>query len=414
MAHLLVVELPGGNDFDVIETALGLGHRVTFVTGDLAHYRRRAEVSAWLDRTHAIVEVPGFDYALLEELVLAIHAETPIEALLCLIDIRMVEASRLARRLSLHFLNPDSAARLRDKFSVRQRLLERGIPQPRFALATSDDELRAAVDEIGLPVLVKPSDGYGSQNIVVFRSSDDLIPLFVPFEDYLPSRTDYGLGVQANDRLLVERFIEGVVIGCDTFSRDGEHRFLGINEKRFFPLPSFAIEGGCFPSENFDEAAVRDYVFRVLDALDFDCGAAHTELLVSPEGIWLVEVNARLVGAQIPRLLGYALDRSLHAELIKLHLGLPLDLPERPSQFAVSRWIVAESAGIIESIELPETDDKRIRCVALFKRPGDPVRPPIENADRIGYVMTVGATRQEAERIAEEFVRAAKVTIVPG
>ena len=36
VAHLLLLEAPGGNDFTVLEDAVGMGHQVTFFTGDLA------------------------------------------------------------------------------------------------------------------------------------------------------------------------------------------------------------------------------------------------------------------------------------------------------------------------------------------------------------------------------------------
>jgi hypothetical protein len=40
----------------------------------------------------------------------------------------------------------------------------------------------------------------------------------------------------------------------------------------------------------------------------------------------------------------------------------------------------------------------------MLKQAGDPVRPPMENADRIGYVMSCATTRQEAEAAAEDFI----------
>lgn len=84
---------------------------------------------------------------------------------------------------------------------------------------------------------------------------------------------------------------------------------------------------------------IRAYVCQILDLLQFDWGAADTELLMTEHGPYLVAVNPRLVGAQIPHLLAYAFDRSIYADLIDLHLGLPLTaLRElKPRWFSVSR-----------------------------------------------------------------------------
>jgi biotin carboxylase len=414
MSHILLIELPGGDDTDIVDAALSLGHELTFLTGDLQHYQNKTDVMTKISMACDIVEVRPFDYSAVEQKVLEIHSAKPIDALLCLVDIRMIEASRLAARLALRFLNPDSAALLRDKFSVRNRLRAHGIRQPRYDLATSNADLRSAVAAIGLPAVIKPSDGYGSQNIVVLRDENDLHPLLTPLDDFLPQRLDYGLGVQANDRLLVEHFIEGTIVGCDTITIGGRHHLLGINEKEFFPPPSFAIRGSCFPSGQFDKDPIRDYVFEVLNAVGFDWGMAHVELILTRDGPMLVEVNPRLVGAKIPRLLNLVFDRSIHADLIALHLGNMQAADFTPAHFAVSRWFVASQCGVLKKMTLPTSHDSRIRHIEIIKKEGEHIRPPFHNGDRIGYVMVTADDRASAESIAEAFIRDVAMEVATG
>jgi biotin carboxylase len=405
MAHLLIVELPGGNDTDIVRAALDRGDEFTFLSTRLDHYRQQPQVNTMLAFAREQIDVTSFDYAEVECRVLAVHARHKIDAVLCLIDSHMTTAAQLASKLGLRHLNTASASLMRDKFNVRCRLAERGIAQPSFELATSNDALKAAVERLGLPVLIKPADGYGSQNIVVLRYPEDLDPLLSPLDDLLPCHTDYGLGVRANDRLVVERFMTGTVIGCDTLTVNGHHQLLGIHAKLFFEAPSFAIRGGCFTPNRPEFEAIERYLFSVLDAVEFDWGAAHTELLLTAEGPRVIEINPRLVGAKIPRLVGYALDRSMHADLIALHVG---DRPHihtpNSSMVAVTRWIIADRPGTLDHVQLPEWHDDRIRCIELLKKPGDPVRRPIENADRIGYVMVCAPTSSEAEQLADCFV----------
>jgi biotin carboxylase len=414
MAHLLLLEVPGGNDFDLFEAALAQGHQVTFFTADSAYYEKNGTLKQYLGLAKRIVGIKPFDYHEFEKQAIEIHHKDPFDALLCLIDTRIPEAAKLAERVNLRFLNPESAAAMRDKFTVRTILAENGIRQPEFALATNNRQLRTAVESMGFPVLVKPCDGYGSQNIAIFLSEDDLNPLLDPLDNYLPCHTDYGFGVIANDRLLVERYISGQLVGCDTLTRNGKHVMLGINEKLMYPPPSCAIKGSCFPSDRYETDNIQAYVFSVLDALGFNDGVTHTEILLSPEqGPLLVEVNPRLVGAKIPRLLNLALGRSIHEDVIDLHLGKPLsELPyQAPCGFAVSRWIVTEAAGTLEEVIIPPTSDPGIRHVEILKRPGDPVSYPYQNGDRIGYVMTLGNTREQAEQLADDYVSQVQVKV---
>ena len=406
MAHLLIIDLPGGNDSDILQAAIQRGDSFVFATSDLALYRHQPSVNAFLDQAFGVIEIKDFAYPALEQAVLDSHGQKPIEALLCLIDIRLLEAAKLARTLGVDFLNVDSAILLRDKFLVRQRLAQRGIAQPAFALATTTQEIKDAVARLGLPVLIKPADGYGSQNVVVLQTPEDLDPLQSPVEIMLPSRADYGLGVKANDRLLVERFMTGTFIGVDTFTLNGQHHFLGVNIKRMFPPPSFAIEGGCFFPRVNEHAQLEQYVFSMLDAVGFDCGATHIELILTQAGPQLVEINPRLVGAKIARLVGFALNRSIHADLIDIHLGVwpkGLDAPH-PQQVAVSRWFTSPVAGTIESVTPPTWTDPNIKCVEILRQVGDSVMPAFENAARIGYVMTCGKDQSQAEVLAERYI----------
>jgi len=414
MAHLLLLDVPGGNDFTVLEDAVRLGHEVTFYTSDLEHYRRQGEVTqACLALAREIIEIKSFDYPTFERSAVAMHQTRPFDAILCLIDIRLIEASRIAEKLGLRFLNPSTAKVMRDKFSVRETLAAHGVRQPRFALAQTLDELRHAVAEVGYPVLIKPSDGYASQNVSVLFSEQDLSALVDAFAESHLRPTDYGLGVQANNRFSVEQYIRGHMIGCDVFTDDHSRLFLGINDKLMFPPPSFAMRGSCFPSDRYDVATIRNYAFEILDAVNFNFGAAHIEMIVADDGPYLVEVNPRLVSAQIPYQMGYAFERSLYTDLINLHLGIPIaDFGEIvPRWFSAIRWITASRPGVLETVRLPEQADALVRRVVLFKKQGDLVHPPINNGDRIGYVIAVGLTQESAEQLADKYVQDAVVEL---
>lgn len=414
MSHLLIIDLPGGNDCDILQAAVDRGDSFVFLTSDLELYLSQPKVKILLDQAHELIEVKSFAFDEVLKAVLSTHREMPIQAVLCLIEIRLLEASKIASALRLGYLNLESAVLLRDKYSVRARLAQHGIAQPPFELATTTQEIKDAVARLGLPILIKPADGYGSQNVVVLQTELDLDPLVSPIEIMLPSKADYGLGVMANDRLLVERYMQGSFIGVDTFSLRGKHRFLGINVKKMFPPPSFAIEGGCFTPRTQQHAELEQYVFSILDAVGFDCGATHIELMLTNEGPRLIEINPRLVGAKIARLVGFAMNRSIHSDLIDIHLGQwPKDLEGNSKhQVAVSRWYTSPVSGIIESITAPQWSDSNVKCVEMLKKVGDPVMPAFENAARLGYVMTCGSDESEAEELARRFIEDTDISIL--
>jgi biotin carboxylase len=423
MCHLLIIDLPGGNDVDLLVCAINRGDRFTFVTSDLSLYQRDERVWSWVEKASEILECKNFDPQTLDPMVHDAHERDPFDALLCLIDIRLIDASRLASALGLAFLKPDSVKRLRDKHSVRAHLQSLGHEQPPFALATNNAELQALVAQMGLPVLIKPSDGYGSQNIFLLQHEWELDELITPLKDMLPMMSDYGLGVISNDRTIVERYMAGAVWGCDVFTLNGEHQLLGVHEKQYFDEPSFAIRGGTFNPNRGQFKALEKHIFAWLDALDFNTGASHIEVVCHGEGFQLIEINARLVGAKLARLVSYSLGFNVLSALIDLHLGRPLralvhPLSERdtrvhapflahPSpQFSVSRWISADdkSVGLLNRVIQPKLPIPGVKSVEIMKKRGDWIRPPMENADRIGLIVASAADKLEAEQSAEQYL----------
>jgi len=434
MSHLLVIDLPGGNDGDVLSAALALGHRYTLASADPAHYRAQAELGPLLDRAVAVLALPA-DGAGWAMAMAAAHRADPFDAVLCLQDLRLVEAARVARALGLRHVSPGAAALCRDKAAVRARLAEAGIAQPPFALVEAGPgagaRLIEAVARVGLPAIVKPVDGFGSQHVFALRSEADLGILRQLADLVAQGPGDYGLGIAARGALLVERLFDGPVLGCDVMRVDGRQVLLGVNEKIMAVPPSFAILGGCFTAHCGQFVALDAWLTRVLDAVGFADGAAHVELVMTADGPQLVEINPRLVGARIARLIGAALGRSVHADLIRLHLAGDLPPPANQSRHAVTRWLIAHEPGVLAGIDWAECPDPALVGPALVgpalvgpalvgpalvgivanAHPGDTVRPALDNADRLAMVMTAGPDRAQIEALAERVVADARVRL---
>lgn len=413
MVHILIMDVPGGNDFAVLEDALTLGYDVTFCTSDLGLYLQQGStVQDLLNQATQVVEVPGFDEGELIGRLEVIHQQTPFHGIVCLLDIRLMVSAQVAQHFGLRFLKPEVVALCRDKTAVRQRLKERGIAQPSFAQASSAEELRSAVGKIGYPLIIKPSDGYGSQNLFHLADPDQLDTVIQTlFESQ--ETLDYGLGVSAKGLYSVEPYLKGQLIGVDVFSDEQSRMVLGVNCKKMYPPPSFAIAGSCFPSDRFDADFIQEHAFGILDAIDFNFGAAHIEAIVDGDQFYLVEINARLVSANIPFQMGFAFQRSIYQDLIHLHVGVPNRLlgPFERKAFSVIRWIVADRPGRLTELVFPEETSANIQLVVTFKETGDMVCPPLANSDRIGYVIATADTEGEATEIAESYIQQVSVRI---
>ncbi|NEE60262.1 ATP-grasp domain-containing protein, partial [Streptomyces sp. SID8455] len=83
-------------------------------------------------------------------------------------------------------LDAEAAANCRDKWRTRTVLEAAGLPVPRFALATSEDEAVAAASHIGYPVVVKPRDGAGAFGVRCCFGESEVREAFGALGGFLP------------------------------------------------------------------------------------------------------------------------------------------------------------------------------------------------------------------------------------
>jgi biotin carboxylase len=80
----------------------------------------------------------------------------------------------LARYLGLHGIDPAIAHLCRYKNLTRERLREKGIPQPLLREADSHEQALAAAEEIGFPIALKATDNSGSRGFSRIDRKADL------------------------------------------------------------------------------------------------------------------------------------------------------------------------------------------------------------------------------------------------
>lgn len=146
-------------------------------------------------------------------------------------------------------------------------------------------------------VVVKPVASAGTDNV---RFCQDARVVQTACEAVLKSVNLYG---EPNRRVLVQERLRGTEYYVNTVSQGGAHRVAEIwrYTKRGSPagMPTYDYE------EPVDSRApigvrLREFTFRVLDALGICSSAAHTEVMLTDRGPVLVECGARLGGATMP------------------------------------------------------------------------------------------------------------------
>jgi biotin carboxylase len=193
---------------------------------------------------------------------------------------------------------PTLAAARRDKWQMAVALREAGVPHLRQLNTDDADEAARWLAETGLvdaPIVLKPPKSGGTDDVYVVSPGDDWRAFF----DRILGGINK-LGVR-NDHVLIQELAIGTEYEVDTYSVGGRHGLAALwryaKERRDDRLGIYLSNTFIAP-DHPHVPVLLDYVERVLDAVGVNNGPAHVEVMVTEAGPRLIEVGARMAGAE--------------------------------------------------------------------------------------------------------------------
>jgi biotin carboxylase len=411
MANYAVIGIPPGG-FGILEQLVADRHTFVFFTPDLnTHLRYQTLAETPIHKAADVIVLSPYSYQALKGRFVKCHEKAPFDGVLCTHGTWIPEAAKLCEEFGFPYLNATTALLLRDKYDVRLELARQGIPQPRFALADSKAQIASTAQSIGLPVVIKPVDGLASIGVHFANSESELNASIAA----IPERIELIYGETSCGAFIIEELLQGPLVSCEVLTVGGMHHVLGITDRTDPEIDTPVEIGGCFPSPMGAAEDISRYVLGILQALKYDHGPSHVELILTTEGPRLVEVNPRLIGGPLPKVLSLALGRPVYRDLISLASTRQqgrLAIGNVPEGVACIQWLLADKPGVLDRIELaPRTADDGVQAIEIMCRPGTPVRPPQNNRDRLGYVITLGSTSADALRKAQTFLHSTAIHI---
>lgn len=270
------------------------------------------------------------------------------------------------------------------------------------ALVASPQDLGAFVEDTGLPVILKPVDGAGSEGIILI-DSDSALARWESTPHQLP--------------VLAERFVIGTEYSVEAYSRDGEHSIVAVTEKLVHKLGTtnqFVESGHCVPAR-LDESmrqSIEIYVRDFLSFMGIRWGLSHTEVIATDTGFAIIETHTRNGGDRIVDLVRQATG----VDLIDVAIAIRADQDHQPEtiatpQAAAVRFFLTQP-GVIRSIAgtYAARSAPGVVDLQLFVRPGDRIGEISSSDDRIGMVVAIGANAAEASARAEDAAAAIQFT----
>lgn len=199
----------------------------------------------------------------------------------------------------------------KDKAEMQDQLRRCGVPAAEQFKSGEKQKLLAWAEARGQwPLVAKPTGGSGSDGIFFCKNLDDLARAH---EEIIGVTNPNGV---VNTEIALQEFLAGDEYIVDTISYDGQHMCVAcwVYKKMrglpWSPTSIISTQNRLLAPSGEKQDALINYVFRVLDAVGLRYGPCHTEVMFTPRGPILVEVNARMHGLQGPRLIELATGTS--------------------------------------------------------------------------------------------------------
>lgn len=282
-------------------------------------------------------------------------AERPVAGVMTYMEPNVELAARLAQNLGLPGLTPEAAIACRDKAETRRLLSLHRVPSARFWYAEREQDAVGFAHQLGFPVVVKPRGLGGSAGV---RLADTPAAVRAAFRT-AAGATILGLSAASLPGCLVEEYLDGEEISAETVVvGPGQASIVAVTRKVLGPEPTFLETGHSVRADDplLRDPALQDVVRRAVDALGITCGLFHIELRLTDRGPRVIEVNARLGGDLIPRLVELALGIDLPAAAAALATGAEPDLTPRAEAAAAIRFAYPRRSGRIGELSVSSPD----------------------------------------------------------
>ncbi|MEZ4449365.1 MAG: hypothetical protein R3B09_07795 [Nannocystaceae bacterium] len=219
----------------------------------------------------------------------------------------VILAARLRERFGLPGMSVDAVLGFRDKQLMKERIAAAGLRVPRSRRVRSEQEVWAAAEAVGFPLILKPIAGAGSADTHRVDSAADL-------ERLLPR-------IRHVREASCEEFIDGDEFTYDTVCVDGTPAF--ENVAQYLPRPLIArtnewISPVIITVRDLQQPVIRPGIElgrQVLRALGMGSGFTHMEWYRKSDGeVVFGEIGCRPGGARLVDQMNYTCDVDLFRE----------------------------------------------------------------------------------------------------
>ncbi|WP_349773565.1 ATP-grasp domain-containing protein [Rummeliibacillus stabekisii] len=329
-----------------------------------------------------------------------------IKTIISFVDPFVSLAAQLSNELCKSNISVEALKIMEDKTETR-RALKENATTPIFEVFQPVDNISTFIKkEHKFPLIVKSPMSKASKDVYLVKNRYELRKIMKKF-----------LRIYPDQQILLEEYLDGPQYLVEVLVHKGKINIVAVFKQEITKELKFIVTGYAVQLNVNDDLykKLSSTVESIMNDLKVANAACHLEIR-NVNGNWkLIEINPRISGGAMNRMIEEAFGINLVEETIKLYLGDEPNVDRKHEKHLYTHYITINSVGRLLKVtgKKRAANEPGVREVYIKSRKKAVIRPPISMGHRYGYVMATGETLDEAKENALNAFKKIKFYIEP-
>lgn len=241
-----------------------------------------------------------------------------------------ITACYVGEKLGLRNCSYQTSLATTDKSLMKEVFEKDFIPTARSFMVS--DIKQVDISSLSFPVVVKSSDRSAGRGVSLAKNETELKNAFK--EAYAESN---------NKIVLIEEYLQGQQYSVETISYSGEHQIVALTEEYTTGAPDFIECYHLIPArlQKDVKEQIEQITFKILEAFKIQWGSAHIELMLTENGVKIIEVASRMGGLR-DKMITLAKDINYLELIFNSSIGVLPKFQAKTQNFSIVKMILDE------------------------------------------------------------------------
>ncbi|ARD47479.1 biotin carboxylase [Sporosarcina sp. P37] len=329
-----------------------------------------------------------------------------IKGIFSFVDPFVSMTALLMNELCLSKISGESYRKMEDKVLTRTALADNPVT-PMFAVYNPENNLQQFIaEEHRFPLIIKSPLSKASRDVYLAADKKEMTTMMRRMLKLYP-----------NQNIVVEEYLDGPQYLVELVVDHGELHIVAVIKQDIKKELKFIITGYDFQLQL--EKELYATLYQAVESICHDLGAKHVACHIElryVRGKWkLIELNPRISGGAMNRMIEEAYGINLMEETLKLFMGEEVDLKRKHERHLYTHYITISTYGYLLKVTGKNAAMRQegVREVYVKPRKGAYMTPAVSMGSRYGYVMATGNSSQEAKKNALQAAKNLRFYIEP-